>query len=148
MSYLTLYNRITLTSRGKLKLFSIEVMRLTLLSIQMSPPGSFLGARFEFLQAQKRMYAASIISNSKAACIADIQRRYFKRFPIEHQHNVDPMPEFLASVDDDEADTEFVAPDSNSMSPEEFKKAEGVFQERQKLVTFRKQVSRLNLGYL
>jgi len=113
----------------------------------MPSPGSFRGARFDFLQDQRRAYAAAIIANSKAACIADIQRRYFKRFPIEHEHNVDPTPEFLASVDDDEADAEVEAPDPSSMSPEEFKIAEELFAERHKLVVFRKQVSRLELGY-
>jgi len=107
----------------------------------MPNPGSFHGARFDFLQDQRRAYAAAIIANSKAASIADIQCCYFKRFPIEHEHKIDPTPEFLASVDDDEADAEVEAPDPSSMLPEEFKIAEELFNERHKLVVFRKQVS-------
>jgi len=110
----------------------------------MPNPGSFLGTRLEFLQSQRRRYEAAVIANSKAECVADIQRCYFKRFPIEHEHNVDPTPEFLASVNDDEADAEVVAPDRSSMSPEEFKQADQAFKERQKLVTFRKEVSLLD----
>ena len=111
----------------------------------MPNPGSFSGARLDFLHAQRRIYDAALIANSKEECIADIQRRYFKRFPIEHEHNVDPSPEFLESVDDNEADTEVIAPDPSSMSSDEFENAEQAFQERQKLLSFRKEVSWLDL---
>jgi len=137
------HQRITQTLKGKSSLSFDSVTRLTF--IQMPPPGSFLGARFDFLQAQRRLYKAALISSSKQECLSDIQRRYFKRFPIEHEHNIDPTPEFLESVNDDEADAEFVAPDPSSMSPEEFKKADQAFKERQKLLTFRKEVSWLDL---
>ena len=105
-------------------------------------PGSFLGSRFEFLRAQNRLYAAAVISNTKEECIGDIQRRYFKRYPIDLEHNVEPAPEFLARVDDDEADPEVVAPDPSVLSLEEFNQATEAFGERRKELNFRKQVSR------
>jgi len=119
----------------------IRVSKLTLLSIKMPNPGSFLGARLEFLQTQRRLYAVAVIANFRSTCVADIQHRYFKRFPIEHKHDVDPTPEFLASVNDDEANAEVVVPDPSALSPEEFETAEQLFKEHQKLVIFRKQVS-------
>lgn len=109
----------------------------------MPNPGSFLGSRFEFLRAQNRLYAAAVVANTKEECIADIQRRYFKRYPIDLEHNVEPTPEFLASVNDDEADPEVIAPDPNLLSSEEFKKASEAFNERQELVVFRKKVSQI-----
>jgi len=111
----------------------------------MPNPGSFLGSRFDFLRSQNRLYAAAVIANTKEECIADIQRRYFKRYPIDLEHNVEPTQLFLGSVDDDEADPEVVAPDANLLSPEEFKIAMRAFDECQTLVVFRKQVSRLEL---
>ena len=111
----------------------------------MPNPGSFQGACFDFLQSQRRLYDAAVIAKSKTECVSDIQRRYFKWFPIEHEHNVDPTPEFLEGIDDDEADTEIVAPDPSSMSPDDYTKADEAFKERQKLVTFRKEVSSLGL---
>jgi len=107
----------------------------------MPNPGSFLGSRLEFLRAQNRLYAAAVIANTKEECIADIQRRYFKRYPIDLEHNVEPTQQFLATVDDDEADPDTVAPDPSHLSPDEFKKTTEAFEERQKLVIFRKQVS-------
>jgi len=107
----------------------------------MPNPGSFLGARFDFLHAQKRQYAAAVVANSKSEFVSDVHRRYFKRFPIELDHGVDPTQEFLDTVNDEEADPEVVAPDPSLMSPEEYEKAEAIFKKRQDMVVFRKQVS-------
>jgi len=111
----------------------------------MPNPGSFLGSRFEFLRAQNRLYATAVVANTKEECIADIQRHYFKQYPIDLEHNVEPTQEFLDSVDDDKADPEIVVPDPSLISPEEFEEATLAFEERHKLVVFRKQVSRFEL---
>lgn len=61
--------------------------------MQMVNPGSLLGSQFEFFRAQNRLYTAAVISNTKEECISDIQRRYFKRYPIDLEHNVEPASE-------------------------------------------------------
>jgi len=107
--------------------------------------GAFLGSRLDFMRAQNSLYAAAVVANTKDECVADIQRRYFKRYPIDLEHNVEPTLEFLDSVDDDEADPEVVAPDPDLLSPEEFKEAMDVFAVRQEQLVFRKKVSRLSV---
>ena len=107
--------------------------------------GAFLGSRLDFMRAQNSLYAAAVVANTKDECVADIQRRYFKHYPIDLEHNVEPTLEFLDSVDDDEADPEVVAPDPDLLSPEEFKEAMDVFAVRQEQLVFRKKVSRLSV---
>jgi len=107
--------------------------------------GAFLGSRLDFMRAQNSLYAAAVIANTKDECVADIQQWYFKRYPIDLEHNVELTLEFLDSVDDDEADPEVVAPDPDLLSPEEFKEAMDVFAVRQEQLVFRKKVSRLSV---
>lgn len=73
-------------------------------------PGSFIGKRKEFLDSQKELYAAAVQDKHVADTVADIQRRYFKRFPLTLPHNQDPTQEFLDSVDDDAPDPELCHP--------------------------------------
>lgn len=73
-------------------------------------PGSFTGKRREFLDSQKELYATAVRDKDVADTVADIQRRYFKRFPLTLAHNKDPTQEFLDSVDDDAPDTELIHP--------------------------------------
>lgn len=104
-------------------------------------PGAFRGLRDAFLVEQKPKYAAAVLGNYVAECVADIQRRYFKRFPIVLDHNEDPSPEFLASVDDHEIDLEPVAPNEATMTPAAFEVATEEFANRRKLIESRKEVS-------
>ena len=113
--------------------------------MQMPNRGAFLGSRLDFMHAQNSLYAAAVVANTKDECVANIQRRYFKRYPIDLEHNVEPTLEFLDSIDDDEADPEVVAPDPDLLSPEEFKEAMDVFAVRQEQLVFRKKVSRLSV---
>ena len=68
--------------------------------------GAFNGSRKEFLIGEKSKYHAAVAGGFVKDAIADIQRRYFKRFSIDVPHNEEPSPEHLASVDDSEPDPE------------------------------------------
>jgi hypothetical protein len=59
--------------------------------------------------------------------IADIQRRYFKRFPIDYPHDQEPTPEMVASVDDDTPDSEYVMPDPEVMGEDEYETSQKTF---------------------
>lgn len=73
-------------------------------------PGAFKGLRKEFLDSQKELYAAAVHGSHVPDTVADIQRRYFKRFPVTLSHTQEPTEEFLATVDDDAPDPEFGPP--------------------------------------
>jgi hypothetical protein len=94
-------------------------------------PGTFKGARKAFLTAQKETYLTAVIDNCVRDCVLDIQRRYFKRFPIELNDDEEPSLGSLANVDDDAADPEPVAPDPDSMSEDKFEAAREAFTQCQ-----------------
>ena len=73
-------------------------------------PGTFSGLRKAFLDSQQDIYAAAVQGKHVAETVADIQRRYFKRFPITLSHTEEPTKEFLDAVDDDAADPELQPP--------------------------------------
>lgn len=75
-----------------------------------------------------------------ADALALIQRRYFKRFPIDLAHNEEPTPEFLAAVNDDAPDPEIEAP-SESLSPDEYAAALKAREDHSALIMYRKAVS-------
>lgn len=114
---------------------------LTCLIGAMGHREAFIGTRAAFLNAQRDAYAAAVIGNHIPDCIADIQRRYFKRYPINLDHDVEPTPESLATVDDTAADIESLSPDEDSMTPEAYSAAVKVFEARQQLIKYRKSVS-------
>jgi len=103
-------------------------------------PGAFNGSRKEFLIGEKPKYHAAVAGGSAKDVLADIQRRYFKRFPIDLPHNEEPSPEHLALVDDSKPDSELQVPDKEKLSPEEYKEQMEKREVRRKLVTFRKEV--------
>lgn len=107
-------------------------------------PGSFKGMRLTFLNEQKTVYANAVLRGQSAAIIADIQRRYFKRFAVEAEHNVDPSEDWLAAVDDNAPDIEPPAPDEDNMSDEELVIAIAAFEARSKVLVFRKGVSHVH----
>ncbi|KAF9471337.1 hypothetical protein BDN70DRAFT_939020 [Pholiota conissans] len=103
-------------------------------------PGAFRGMRKEFLMSEKAAYSAAVEGGYAADALAQIQRRYFKRFPIDLPHDEDPSPEALALVDDDAADPEpnTSEPDPERLSLEEFAATMEHVEERRKLLQFRK----------
>lgn len=106
----------------------------------MPNPGSFQGGRLAFLESQIPEYAASLVANSTAACVADVQRRFFKRFPLDLAETLEPSAEHLAAVDDGAADEEPPAPDE-SLQAEAYEEAVVAFTARSKLITSRRNVS-------
>ena len=103
-------------------------------------PGSFQGSRKEFLLAQKAAYAEAVIGGYVADALADIQRRYFKRYPIDLPHDEEPSQEHLANVDDASADAEPEEPNRELLSKEDFETKMTEVQQRADLIRFRKAV--------
>jgi hypothetical protein len=103
-------------------------------------PGAFQGTRRAFLVEQKPAYATAVDEGYAVDCLADIQRRYFKRFPVDLDHNVEPSPEDLAAVDDNQPDAELQIPDPDVMPEAEYAATKEAFDARRKLVAFRKEV--------
>lgn len=108
-------------------------------------PGAFRGPRREFLLGEKAAYGQAVMEGYTGEAVANIQRRYFKRFPIDLPHDQDPTPEQLQAVDDEEVEPELEEPDPTKMLPEEFKAALSSLEARQKLIEFRKAVSSVSL---
>ena len=91
-------------------------------------PGAFSGLRKAFLDAQKEAYAAAVAANEVNDVVADIQRRYFKRFPITLAHSTEPTEEHLASVDDDAPDPEMTPPRDEGLDPDAYARAKRVYE--------------------
>ncbi|KAM6489701.1 hypothetical protein JOM56_014724 [Amanita muscaria] len=100
----------------------------------MPNPGAFNGSRKAFLQEQMGAYKVAIQGNYAADFLANIQRRYFKHYPIDLPHDEEPCPEHLERVDDSRPDPDVVIPDLDSMSEEEYAK----MKEQQEIILFRK----------
>ncbi|PPR07728.1 hypothetical protein CVT26_003721 [Gymnopilus dilepis] len=101
-------------------------------------PGAFQGARKIFLMGEKDAYSQAVDEGYIAEGIAKIQRRFFKRFPIDLPDNVDPSPEELAKVDDEEIEPDYPEPERDKMSEAEYEAALKTLDERRKRVAFRK----------
>ncbi len=108
-------------------------------------PGTFIGLRKEFLDSQKDIYAAAVKGNHVADTVADIQRRYFKRFPVTLSHTVEPTKESLAAVDDDAPDDEMKPPDLEGLGPEASARAVRVHELRIAELKMRKDVRNILL---
>ena len=104
-------------------------------------PGAFQGSRKEFLLGERSSYSAAVDGGYAADALALIQRRYFKRYPVELPHTVEPSPDFLAAVDDDAPDDDIPMPDQDQMTEEEYQAAIDQLTERQKLVSCHRAVS-------
>lgn len=91
-------------------------------------PGAFSGKRKAFLDAQRAVYAAAVTNDHVNDTVADIQRRYFKRFPLTLQHTEEPTEEFLATVDDDAPDAELAAPRPRGVDPDADARAQRVYE--------------------
>ena len=104
-------------------------------------PGVFQGSRKEFLLGERASYSAAVAGGYAVDALALIQRRYFKRYPVELPHTLEPSPEFLAAVDDDAPDDEIPVPDQDQMSEEDYRAAVDWLAEHQKLVVWCRVVS-------
>jgi hypothetical protein len=104
-------------------------------------PGAFCGLRKEFLIGEKATYSEGVKGGYAAEALANIQRRFFKRFSIDLPLDVEPTKEHLESVKDDEPDPEEDPPSKDELTPEEFGAASARLKERQQLIMFRKAVS-------
>ena len=108
-------------------------------------PGAFHGARKEFLHSQMDEYKAGVLGGYAADALADIQRKYLKRFPIDLAHSEDPTPEWLAAVDDNTPDGEQEEPDVLVLDENEYAATVKKLMDRRALLTFRKAVSHTNV---
>ena len=104
-------------------------------------PGAFQGARKAFLLGEKEAYRQAMEEGYIAEAIANIQRRFFKRFPVDLPDDVDPSEEALAAVDDEAIEPEYERPDPEKMSSEEYEEAIKKMEERQKKISFKRGVS-------
>lgn len=91
-------------------------------------PGGFQGSRKIFLDDQQDLYAAAVEENHAADAVADIQRRYFKRFPLSLPHTQEPTEEFLAAVDDDAPDPDLLPPQQGTLSDEVYARDRRVYE--------------------
>lgn len=107
----------------------------------MPPPGAFQGSRKKFLEEAKEAYAAAVEGGYVRDEIAQLWRRYFKRFPIDLPHDEEPSPEHLDAVNDDAPDEEVLPPDPETLSPDDYQTKLDAYEWRRRLIVFRKAVS-------
>ncbi len=103
-------------------------------------PGGFTGLRRDFLEAEQEAYNAAADQGHAADVLADIQRRYFKRFPVSIPFTEEPTEEYLASVDDNAPDADLIPPSNDLLSPEDFARAQHVYELQVKELKTRKAV--------
>ncbi|EDR03723.1 uncharacterized protein LACBIDRAFT_306861 [Laccaria bicolor S238N-H82] len=72
----------------------------------MPNPGGFAGSRLKFLENELPEYTKAVANNRDGDFLLDLLRRFFKRYPMELEDNVEPTEETLASVNDEEPDEE------------------------------------------
>lgn len=103
-------------------------------------PGSFPGSRGDFLRAQSQLYAEAVKDNHVNDTLADIQRRYFKRYPITLEDSEEPTEEWVAQVDDDAPDRELCPPDVGGLDEDAAKKAQAEYSDLVTRTKFKKDV--------
>ena len=69
-------------------------------------PGAFRGSQKEFLMGERATYSAGMAGGYGVDALALIQRRYFKRYPVNLLHHEEPTAEHLAAVDDNSPEPE------------------------------------------
>jgi len=104
-------------------------------------PGAFQGLRKQFLMNEKPTYKAGVLGGYAADALANIQRHYFRRFPVDLPHDQEPTVEFLANVNDNAPDKVEEVVDLDDLTPGEVEAAVAKMKERRKTVEFRKAVS-------
>ncbi|KAK7047255.1 hypothetical protein VNI00_006922 [Paramarasmius palmivorus] len=104
----------------------------------MARRAAFKGSRLEFLTTHLDEYRKAADEGCDSEVIADITRRYLKRYPETLEHNVEPSSEHLATVNDDVADAELVPPvRKEGQSDQDFEKALAEYDAMKKRVAFR-----------
>ena len=106
-------------------------------------PGAFQGLRKQFLMNEKPAYKAGVLGGYAADALANIQHRYFRRFPIDLPHDQEPTVQFLAGVNDNAPDRVEEVVELDDLTPEEVEAAVSKMKARRKLVEYRKAVSAL-----
>ncbi len=91
-------------------------------------PGTFTGLRKQFLDSQQEIYAAAVKGKHVPDAVADIQRRYSKRFPLTLPHTEEPTQEALDGVDDDAPDPELTPPHLDGLEPDAQARAQRVYE--------------------
>ncbi len=104
-------------------------------------PGTFQGSRKEFLLAQADLFSNAVVHGHVLDTIADIQRRYFKRYPPSLPHDEEPTAEWLAAVDDNAPDDEILPPRRGELDEEAYDKALAQYSEMLAAIQSRKDVS-------
>ncbi|KAF9471309.1 hypothetical protein BDN70DRAFT_939042 [Pholiota conissans] len=110
-------------------------------------PGAFRGSRKKFLEDQAALYSDALLNNHVADTVSDIQRRFFKRYPITLPHNEEPSEEWLAQVNDDAPDCELDPPNRQSVDAESYNAALATYNEQLKLIKSRKEQIARRLKY-
>jgi hypothetical protein len=110
-------------------------------------PGTFLGQRKVFMLGEKLAYSEGVKGGYVADALAIIQRRYFKRFPVDLPHDDEPSTEFLEAVDDEEPDPERVEPDRDTLNDEEYEAALEEVEEFRRTISYRKAVRSILVNY-
>ncbi|KDR81130.1 hypothetical protein GALMADRAFT_136178 [Galerina marginata CBS 339.88] len=110
-------------------------------------PGAFQGSRKEFMLSQREIYSQAVADGHAAETAAEIQRKYFKRFPVDLPHEKEPTPEHLAAVDDDAMDPDYEEPDADKLSPDDYTAAMAVVEVRRRTLAFRKAQIKRWLAY-
>lgn len=118
-----------------------KVQPVVFSTLTMVNPGVFLGSQKEFLLTQKCLFTEAVTGNHVSDTVSDIQRQYFKRFPITLPHNEEPSPEWIAQVNDAAPDPEIMPPDMSTMDEDAFQTAQAAFQAQGKAIKARKEVS-------
>ena len=103
-------------------------------------PGAFRGSRKEFLLGEKAAYAAGMQGGYGADALAQIQRRFFKRYPVDLGPHEEPSQEHLDAVDDDAPEPENEEPDPSKLSAAEYEEAMKECDHRKAVIRFRKAV--------
>lgn len=111
-------------------------------------PGAFSGRRKAFLDDQKEVYAAAVAANHVNDTVADIQRRYFKRFPITLAHTEEPTEEHLAAVNDNDPDPELAPPRAEGLDPDAYARAKRVYEFQCNELKMRQAVSICDFHFL
>jgi len=92
---------------------------------------------------EKPAYKAGVLGGYAADALANIQHRYFRRFPIDLPHDQEPTVQFLAGVNDNAPDRVEEVVELDDLTPEEVEAAVSKMKARRKLVEYRKAVSAL-----
>ncbi|KAK7018820.1 SERTA domain-containing protein 3 [Paramarasmius palmivorus] len=82
-------------------------------------PGAFTGSRLTFLHSHIEAYGVAVQEGWVKDFVADLARRYHKRYPASLEHNKEPTEEHLASVNDDAPDPETMFPIRKANQSEE-----------------------------